>query len=179
MIGARGSATAYGLVARSFHWVVALLFFGLAGVGKYMAGLDYADALRPQLVVVHRSLGLTLAVLVVLRILWMLADRRPAPLPHLKRWEKNLSATVHFLLYVLLLAIPVVGYLFSGASGNDVELLLGELPSVMEFGKAAKDLLITAHERLTFLVLGLVILHVAGVVKHHLVDKIPQLRRML
>ena len=175
----RGDQERYGLLARIFHWFAVVLFLGLAAGGTFMTSLDYYDPLRPQITMVHRTLGLTLFAVMALRLLWVFWDVRPRPEVRLQSWEKVLSRSVHVSFYVLLLTLPILGFLFSGGQGGPIQMLAFTLPSVAKFSRGTAEWLIFFHQWFTYLGLTLAALHFGAVLKHHFIDHIALWRRML
>ena len=112
------SADRYGLVSRSLHWVMALLILAMIGIGAYMTDLAREDPLRAQLYSMHKAVGVTLLGLAVIRILWILVSRPPVMPVALQRWEVVLAKSTVGLLYLLMLATPIAGYLMSNTGGK-------------------------------------------------------------
>ncbi|MCW9027547.1 MAG: cytochrome b, partial [Kangiella sp.] len=107
----------YSLTLRVLHWLMALLIIVMIGVGWYMAGLPQESELKYEIYPVHKSMGITLLGLVIIRVFARLFSKNP-PLPEgLATWEKWLTKIIHFLFYVLMIAIPIVGYLSSDYQG--------------------------------------------------------------
>ena len=128
----------------------------------------------------HKWTGITIFTLVALRLIWRLY--RPAPpLPaDMPRWQTAAAHVSHFLLYALMLTTPVVGWLQSSADGITVTWFnLVTLPSPLAKDKDLAVLLMDAHSFLAFSILGLVALHAAAAIKHHLIDRDGVLLRML
>lgn len=170
---------AYTRTAIALHWVMALLIviaFPLGVIAHEMAFSP--DKLR--LMSYHKWLGVTLFMLVVVRLLWR-ATHKPAPLEAaMPAWQKMAATTVHVLLYVLLFAIPLSGWLMSSAKGfQTVYLGILPLPDLLGKSKELGDLLAEVHEALNITLLLLVLLHVAAALKHHVIDKDGTLQRML
>ena len=175
----RGDAERYGSLARWFHWLAVLFLIALVAGGNFVVNLEYTDPFRHTVVKVHRTIGLLMFTLILLRFAWMFFDRRPPALASLKRWEYLLSKFVQGGFYVLLLAIPVFGFLFSGSNSQDVQFAGFAIPSLSSFSRDNADILIGFHKWLTRLVVFFAILHIAGVLKHHFIDKIPIWKRMI
>ena len=177
------SADRYGLVSRFLHWVMALFILVMIGVGIYMTDLAKDDPLRGQLYSMHKAVGVTLLGLAVARILWILVSRPPAMPSALQRWEVVLAKSTVGLLYLLMLATPIAGYLMSDTGGKPISYFgLFDLPSLMEKNHDLHEALEEVHEVLAYTILALVGLHVAGALKHRFMDKAPDadvLRRML
>jgi cytochrome b561 len=177
------SADRYGAVSRFLHWVMALLILAMIGVGAYMSDLAREDPLRAQLYGMHKAVGVTLLGMAVIRILWVLVSRPPVMPAALQRWEVVLAKSTVGLLYLLMLATPIAGYLMSNTGGKPISYFgLFELPPLMGENHDLHEILEEVHEVLAFTVLALAALHIAGALKHRFIDKDPDadvLRRML
>ncbi len=177
------SAERYGVVSRFLHWAMALLILAMIGVGAYMTDLAKEDPLRAQLYSMHKAVGVTILGLAVIRILWILVSRPPVMPDALQRWEVVLAKSTVGLLYLLMLATPIVGYLMTNTGGKPISYFgLLELPVLMGENHDLHEVLEEAHEFLAFTILALVSLHVAGALKHRFIDKDPDadvLKRML
>jgi len=162
---------------------MALLILAMIGVGAYMADLDKEDPLRAQLYTMHKEIGVTILVLAVLRILWILASRSPVLPAALQRWEVILAKSTTGLLYLLMLATPIAGFLMTNAGGKPVSYFgLFDLPLLIAKNHDLHETLGEVHEFLAFTVLALVGLHALGALKHRFIDKDPEadvLKRML
>jgi len=177
------SAERYGAVSRLLHWLLALLILTTIGLGAYMADLDKEDPLRAQLFSLHKEIGVTILALAVIRILWILASRPPALPAVLQRWEVILAKSTVGLLYLLMLATPIAGYLMTNTGGKPISYFgLFDLPSLMAKNHDLHEILEEVHQILAYTVLALVCLHAAGAIKHRIIDKDPEvdvLKRML
>jgi cytochrome b561 len=177
------SSERYGLVSKFLHWAMALLILTMIGVGAYMTDLAKEDPLRAQLYGMHKAVGVTVLGLAVIRLLWILASRPPAAPGVLQRWEVVLHKSTTGLLYLLMLATPVIGYLMTNAGGKPVSYFgLFDLPALIGENHDLHELYEELHGFLAFTILALVGVHVAGVLKHRFIDKDPDadvLKRML
>ncbi len=177
------SADRYGLVSRFLHWAMAIMILAMIGIGAYMADLAKEDPLRAQLVSMHKSVGVTLLGLALIRILWILVSRPPAMPAVLLRWEVILAKSTVGLLYLLMLATPVAGYLMTNTGGKPISYFnLFELPALLGENHGLHEALEEVHEILAFTILALVVLHVAGALKHRYIDMEPAadvMKRML
>jgi cytochrome b561 len=173
------NAPAYTTTAVWLHWIVAILILCEIGFGWRLDDLPLSPQ-KLQWISYHKWTGVTIFVLVALRLLWRLY--RPAPpLPaHMPAWQKQAAHASHVLLYTLMLATPVVGYLQSSAAGYQV-VWFGVLPLPMPLAKDKElaHLLMTIHACCAFSLLGLVVLHALAAVKHHVIDRDDVLVRML
>jgi cytochrome b561 len=169
----------YGAVAQGFHWIVAVLVLGLFGYGLWMAGLPIGME-RLRAVPLHKSFGVLLFVVVLARLAWRWTHPAP-PLPaSMRGWERRAAMVSHALLYVLLVAVPLSGWLMSSALGfGTVPFGLFQLPDVLSRDRALGDTLKNAHYFLNKALIALVLLHAAAALKHHFIDRDDVLQRML
>lgn len=172
-------AKTYTGTAIVLHWLMALLIFAVFPLGVYMHELPLSPT-RLQLYSYHKWIGITVLMLAIMRVLWR-ATHRPPPLPAgLPRWQHIATHAVHHSLYLLLLAIPLSGWLMSSAKGfQTVWFGILPLPDLVAKDKALGDLLQEVHEVLNFTLLGLVVLHVMAALKHRFVDRDGIFSRML
>lgn len=172
------TVTRYSTPAIVLHWLVAVLIFVAFPLGVYMSDLPLSPN-KLKLYSYHKWIGITVLMLVSLRVVWRLTHT-PPPLPtSITDWERRASQIVHGLLYLLILAIPVSGWLMSSAEGfQTVWFGVLPLPDLIGKDKAFGDLLAEVHETLNFTMLGLVILHVGAALKHHFIERQPFLQRM-
>lgn len=167
----------YTYLAMALHWLMALLIFVAFPLGLYAHELPFSP-LKLQLISYHKWLGVTILGLFLVRIIWRLTHTPPALLA--TNWQRHAAHAVHGLIYVLLLAIPLSGWLMSSAKGIPVVYFgLWQLPDLVGKNKELGDLLKELHEGLNTGLLALVALHIAAALKHHLIDKDSTLRRML
>lgn len=168
----------YSPPAVVLHWLIALLIFAAFPLGVYMHDLPLSpDKLR--LYSYHKWIGITILMLAALRVTWRLTHT-PPPLPDsVTGWQRQASHLVHGLLYLLILAIPLSGWLMSSAKGFPVVWFgVLPLPDLVSKDKALGDLLAEVHETLNFSMLALVVLHVAAALKHHVVERQSYMQRM-
>jgi cytochrome b561 len=177
-MGWRNSAEGWGRMARLLHWLTALIIVSLLTVGFVMTRLDPS----PQTIKIytaHKSFGLLLLAIVIVRILWRGIDRRPPELP-MPAWQRWLASGVHFGLYGLLIAMPITGWLMHSASGYPLRwFFVGpRVPSLIDKDSSAKHFFEDWHEGLAWALIAVLILHVAGALKHHFLDRDRTLMRM-
>ncbi len=169
----------WGAVAKGFHWLTALLVVGLLCVGLYMTGLDFSPD-KLKLYGLHKAFGITVLALVVLRIGWRVFTPRPGEIETHKGWEVRLAAVIHFFFYAALIAMPMTGWIMSSAASYPVSVFgLFTLPNIVGPDENAVDLMKDVHEFLAYILIAAIILHVAGALKHHVIDRDETLRRMI
>jgi cytochrome b561 len=175
----RNSPQRWGVVAQALHWTIAFMVIGLALVGLLMQEMPNSlDKLKVYSW--HKSFGLTVLVLVVLRLAWRLLNRRPLHPPHLPAWQRRLAATTHGLLYLLLFAMPLTGWLYNSASNFPLRWFnLMRIPPLAAPDPELKALALSLHSGGFYLLAALFALHVAGALKHHYFERDRTLVAML
>ncbi len=173
------AASSYTRTAIGFHWLIALLIFSTFPLGLYMHGLPFSPR-QLQLISYHKWLGVTIFMLAFLRVLWRLGHPAP-PLPDtLPAWQRLAALATHHLLYLLLIVIPLSGWLMSSAKGVPVVYLgLVPLPDLVDRDKALGELLARVHQVLNLALAVLVVTHVLAALKHHFLDRDDVLVRMI
>lgn len=167
----------YGATAIALHWVIALLLVGMASVGWYMMSIE-DDPGAARLFDLHKSVGLIVAGLVALRIVWRLGHP-PSPLPtSVPDWQFRLSAITHGAMYLLLVLIPVAGYLGASFSEEGVQWLGLATPVWATANHDRAEQLFGLHSALVWALVVLLVVHVAGALKHLWVDKDGLFQRM-
>ena len=167
------TATAIGL-----HWLMAVLILCTFGVGLYIHELPLSPT-KLQIYSWHKWAGVTAFLLVLLRIVWR-ATHRPPTLPAaMPRWQQLAAHGGHALLYVLMVAIPLTGWLMSSAKGfQTVYFGVLPIPDLLAKDKELGDLLRDAHQALNYLMIAIVAGHVGAALKHHFIDRDDILIRM-
>ena len=169
----------YTGVAIALHWLIAVAILGTFLLGQYMTNLQLSPA-KLKLYSYHKWIGVTIFLLVLMRIAWRLAHRPPLPPASMPAWQHSAASIAHFFLYALTLAIPVSGWLMSSASGFQVVYLgVIPIPDLLAKSKDAAQELKQLHEALNWLMVLVVAMHVAAALKHHLMDRDDVLQRML
>lgn len=173
------TAARYNNTAIVLHWLVALLIFAAFPLGMYMHDLPLSPT-KLQLYSYHKWLGILVLVFAVLRVVWRIGNAPPALPDSIARVQQLASHGIHALLYVLLFAVPMSGWVMSSAKGFKTVLFgVLPLPDLVGKDKALGELLSGVHQSLNYLLLALVLLHVAAALKHRLIDKDEIMDRML
>jgi cytochrome b561/polyisoprenoid-binding protein YceI len=174
----RNTDRQYGAVAKGFHWTIAILIITLLTIGLIMVDMDKGPG-QFALFRWHKSLGITVLTLAALRVLWRFSNIHPLKLPSHAAWEKFLAGVTHFLLYFCMFAMPLSGWLMSSAQGVSVSAWGLALPNLIGVNRPLGHLLTIFHIYTAYGLIGLICLHVAGALKHHVIDRDETLRRML
>jgi cytochrome b561 len=168
-IDARPRETArYTRTAVALHWLIAALFVGQFAWGWLMQEIPKSPpGMRADAFNFHKSIGLCLLGLMLFRLGWRIAHPAP-PLPPMRAWQAGLARVTHIALYVALIVQPVAGYLGSVWSGYPVKWFGVTLPAWGMKSVALKDAMSEVHLVTSFVLLALVVLHVAGAIHHAL-----------
>ena len=193
------SISRYTKTAIILHWLIALGVFVMFALGWYMSdlpkeapklmSLDVFDlgiytwqfaeetSARAFYFNLHKSIGVTLFVLILVRLFWRFTHRPPAMLPSLKAWERKLATGAHHLLYLLMVALPVSGIIMATYSKYGIKWFGLDLIQGLD-DKNMREFFKESHEVIGVIILLVIILHIAGALKHQFIDKDETSKRM-
>lgn len=175
----RNSENAWGPIAIGLHWLLAILI-----IGQFVLGV-VADEARVspakfELFVWHKSFGVTILVLVALRLVWRLANPTPRLPDRIPAIERNLARGGHILLYALMIAVPLSGWVISDTSRIPFRIFWSvPTPDLMQADKGASELAAGIHGALVIMLAIVVLLHAAAALRHHYIGHNDVLARML
>ena len=168
----------YTRVAIALHWLIALLVIAQIAWGWWMQGIPKQPVgPRVDAFNLHKSVGMTIFALMVIRMLWRLAHR-PPPLPPMPAWQSRIAQITHFALYAALVIQPLSGYLGSEFSGYPVKYFGMTLPAWAGPHVGLKDLLSVVHLTTSWVIVAAITLHITGALKHAIIDRDRLLARM-
>lgn len=169
----------YSAGAMILHWAIAIAVIVNWRIAEKAEHLPEAE--RLDVMVWHFSIGMSILLLTLARIAWRLTHRRPPLGAHLKPWERKLAKTVHVLFYVLLIALPLLGWIAMSGYKYAVPMFgLFEWPVLpVGFGEETGHEILEVHASLGTAMLVLVVLHVLGALKHTVIDRDGTLWKML
>ena len=176
--------TSFGRATRTLHWLTALLILTailLGLIANQLPADAAAIALKTQLFSLHKTLGVAAFLVALARILWALGQTHPAPLHPNRRVEITLAAAVHWMLYISMLAVPLTGWVHHAALSGFAPILWPfgqDLPFVAK-SETTAAIFGTAHWVFTKLLVASILLHIAGALKHHFIDRDATLLRMM
>ncbi|TLX23196.1 cytochrome b [Thermomonas fusca] len=166
-------------LSKVLHWLIALLILAMAWLGLTMGEMPNGPD-KIATYALHKSIGLSILALVALRLLWRLYAGAPATLAGTPRWQERIAALTHLALYALLLALPLSGWLLNSAAGFPLQWFgVFNLPALAGRDEALHELAEQTHELLFWALAGLVVLHAAAALHHHLFLGDATLARML
>ena len=172
--------TSYGLISRALHWLSALVIFALFGLGLWMVELTYYDHWYRLAPYYHKSIGLLLMLAMLLRLGWRLFSPPPAHEPTLTRWEILSAQAMHLLLYGVVFALGISGYLISTADGRSLELFNWlAIPATVTGIEQQEDIAGSVHALLAWTLISLAAVHALAALKHHFLNKDRTLLKML
>jgi len=175
----RNTDTRWGAVAQAFHWGIAILILVQGSIGLTMVELGMTPT-KVKVFALHKSIGLTILALALLRLAWRLGQRVPSD-PPMPRWQRVAARASHFLLYVLILALPLSGWLFNSAANFPLEWFgVVHVPSLTHgLDPVLKAWALRTHALLFWILIGVVAMHAAAALWHHFRQRDDVLLRML
>lgn len=170
----------YHTPQKLLHWVSAIIILSLFALGVWMRTLDYYSSWYQTAPDIHKSFGIVLILIFFARLFFRLKLPSPTPLSNHKAWEIKVAHLTHFAMYLLLTSILISGFLIGTADNRGIEVFgLFEVPALFTPFAEQEEIAGAVHEWAAYILIGLVTLHVAGALKHHLIDKDQTLKRML
>jgi len=169
----------YTATAKTLHWLMAVLLFGLLALGFYMHDLPLSPE-KLKLYAWHKWAGVTAFLLVLFRLAWRVTHIPPALPDNMSKPMRFAAHAGHLALYGLMLAIPLSGWLMSSAKGfQTVWFGVLPIPDLLDKNKEVGDLLQTVHLGLNLLFVVTLLGHIGAALKHHFIDRDDILTRML
>jgi cytochrome b561 len=178
----RSTSTRWGWMTRVLHWSIALAVLGMLTAGFYAGSLDTSTPAGfnrfNAVIAVHKSFGLLILMLMVVRVLWRLSERTPELPAMVPSWERIVARVSQLVLYVGLFVMPISGYLMASAHGETVRFFGIALPQVVDLRGRWVHIAHSTHHATAFVLLTVVVLHAMGALKNHLIDRNDVLRNM-
>lgn len=183
-------AVRYNAVAMIIHWLTALSVIGLLVVGNIMADLPKEqNALKFLLFQWHKTFGITILLLTLFRLAWRLTHKPPALPEEMPGWEKRVAHVTHWLFYLLLLVVPLLGWSMVSASPRNIPTFLfgvipwPHIPMLADMESDQKKAMVEVFENLhaaaAYIMAGLIVLHIGAALRHRLLLKDKVVQRML
>ena len=192
--------TSYTKTAKLLHWLIAILIFGMFALGWFMTDIPkeaakqtvfdifnlgifhwtVAEEISPRSFYfnVHKSFGVTIFALVIIRIVWRLTHKPPALLISYKAFERKLATSAHHLLYLLMISLPLSGAIMAVYSKYGIKWF--GMPFIKGLDNNPMRLIFKdTHEIIGLILVSILVLHIAGALKHQFIDKDDTLKRML
>ena len=174
----RDTPFGYGSVSKMLHWLVAALVLGALAVGLLLE--DLPNDIRGGVMGIHKSVGVIVLVLMVLRLAWRLWSRFPKLPAGLPPWQARLARLAHVAFYPLLILMPLSGWAMSSAAGYPTSVFgLVTLPMLGEKNDALRELFSAAHSAIAWMIIILLAAHIGAAIYHHYFQGQKTIRRML
>ncbi len=172
-------AQRYHSFAIFLHWLLAIGVFVMIGLGWYMSDIPKGTPERAFWFNLHKSIGVTVGVLVLIRVWWRLTHRPPALPASMPAWEVSAAKISHALLYACLLVMPVAGFLASNFTKYGVKYFGVQIGPFFAENQAARDALQEVHEITSYVLVVAIVIHILAAFKHLVLDKDSVFERML
>jgi len=170
----------YGLISKAIHWSIGLLIIGLIWLGWYMVDLTYFDRWYNESLSLHKSFGMLVLGLVIFKFGWMAYSRSPRLAAGLANWQRIAATATHHTLLLMMVLLPVTGYVISTSAGHEVSLFdLLEIPAVLPKNDTIRDIAVQLHFYLAYGTAVLVAGHILAALKHQFIDRDGTLMRMI
>ena len=158
----------YGVISAAFHWLSAIIVYGMFALGLWMVTLSYYDGWYHKAPELHKSIGILLMMGLVIRVLWRVISPPPGPLPSYSPMTRLAAKAGHLALYLLLFAIGISGYLISTADGKPISVFgWFDVPATLADAGAQADFAGALHFWLAWSVVVLSVMHGFMALKHH------------
>jgi cytochrome b561 len=175
----RNTTRAWGVVSKTLHWLIVLLIINQWVIAERADDLPNGLA-KLQALAWHKSFGITILLLAIVRLVWRWLNPVPSLEGVTKSWERVLAGLSHVLLYALIFAMPLTGWMMSSARNFPVSWFrLVQLPDLVAPSEQTFHRMHDLHHLLFDVLVGVAVLHVLGALKHHFIDRNEVLRRML
>lgn len=175
----RNTPTRWGHLAQFLHWLIVILIITQVILASIAEDLPIGPK-KIEVYAWHKSVGITILSLAIIRLLWRWANPTPELPSTLKPYERALAKVTHFGLYLLLFAQPLTGWMMTSARGFPVSWFgFLQLPDFVPKNKALYEAMKETHDTLALVLFVIIFLHVAAALKHHFFLKDDVLRRML
>lgn len=177
----RSSDTDWSTPIKTLHWLLAIGVIGMAIFGLLIKYGDFSPVERIRLYALHKSTGLTILALALVRLgIRLIERRRPASPPGMPRWQHAAATLSHVLLYVVLIGMPLSGWLYNSASGFPLQWFgQFQVPSLADRSEELKTLAGSLHFAGVCLLGALLVVHAGAAFKHHFIDRDNVLKSML
>lgn len=175
----KNTADRWGPVSQLLHWTIFVLIAAIAVLGLYMVDLPN-NPQKIKLYSLHKSLGLSVLALAMLRLAWRAVAGAPHPVAGTPGWQERIATLTHGAMYGLLFALPLTGWLLNSAAGYPLQWFgLFNLPRIAATDQDLRELAKSMHETGFWLLLALVIAHAGAAFYHHVFQHDATLTRML
>lgn len=173
----RNTITTYGSVAKFFHWIIFLLLACMLTFGYFMG--DMPKPYKPMVYNIHKLTGLTILVLMILRLLWAFTNPKPIVSVETPAWQRLAERLVQGLIYLSVIAMPIVGWVGATLGGSPPHIGSFKLPLPLNPNDNLSDTAFSVHNTLAIIIIVLISIHALAALYHYFIKKDDILQRML
>lgn len=174
----RNTSVSWGALSKSLHWLVVILIITQWAVARYAAAQTFAGKLAP--LSLHKSIGMSILAVTAFRLIWRSINPLSPSVDELKSWERALARISHIVLYGLVIALPMTGWVMSSARNFPVSWFgMFQFPDLVSPDRVLFQRMEDLHHVLFASLVAVAVLHVLGALKHHFVDRNDILMRMV
>jgi cytochrome b561 len=173
----KNSQTSYGSISKFFHWILFVLIVFMLFLGYFMD--DVEKPFRGAIVNIHKLLGLTILLLMILRAIWASINLKPALPLGTPKWQQTAERVGHLLIYVALIAMPVCGWIGAVAAGHSPHLFGLSFGLPVPQSKSLDELCFSIHNTLAIVIIVLISVHTLAALYHYMIKKDDVLQRMM
>jgi cytochrome b561 len=178
----KNSESRYGVVSKLLHWGIALLIlvqFYLVYWKNWVLP-DKSSIANFYINGLHKPIGMVVLLLAIFAVTWHVNSRKPGYPLHMPKWEKHSAIFVQSVLYLTLFAMPISGLIMSTAAGHPPSFFgLFQFPQFISKNETIARFFFDIHQITSYIIIALVITHIAAALKHHFIDHDDILKRML
>lgn len=173
----RNTPKRFGSITKLLHWLIFLLILAQF---YFVWSLPDNSPLAPLYIRLHKSVGFTILLIGILFYVWHIINIKPLPPLIQPNWQYIISKVVHYTLFLLIILIPIIGYLLTCAAGKPINFFgWFTIPCLIAKNDALENIMFNIHQKLAYLILILVGIHFLAALFHHFIRKDNALRRML
>ncbi len=173
----RNTTAAYGSVAKLFHWLIFVLLVGMLIYGYFLD--DFPKDVQPLTYNIHKLIGLTILMLMILRLGWRLVNPKPSLVQDVPQWQRRVERLVHQLMYLFILVMPIAGWIGASAGTHPPHLGGIDLSLPIEQSKAIADVSFWFHNNIALVVIALITIHFLAALYHQFVKQDKIINKML
>lgn len=173
------SKDTYGSISKILHWIIGLLIVIMVSGSFFLDDITDKD-LRHSIINLHKLIGIAILLLMIIRIVWAFYNIKPSLPNSVRHWQKIAARSIHILFYIVLIAMPLSGWIMSMAAGHIPHLGSLQLPLPwIPKNKVLDDTFFTVHQYLAWVIIALITLHILAAIKHALINRDGVLQKML
>jgi cytochrome b561 len=177
MIMIKNTNASYGSIAKFLHWLIFILLAGMLIYGYFLD--DFPKDVQPITYNIHKLIGLTILILMLLRLGWRYFNPRPELVNDVPHWQRKVERLVHQLMYLFVVVMPIVGWVGSAAAGHSPHLGSFTFNLPIEKNETIADVAFWLHNKTALIIIGLVCIHSVAALYHQFIKRDDIINKML